>query len=546
MTQLVKMAAKSICKYVTNIIVAHSWPEYGIGMQNKLPWCISADLKRFSDITTNNIVIMGRKTWESLPDKVRPLPNRLNIVITNNPNNYYTTNNTNIDNVNVNAKEIDNTKQKYKDTVFIKWDDLVGLLNSLYYSINDYIMNDMNILQNVNVKKYSNNVDVFFIGGEEIYRRAVAEYEINRFYITEVYKNEKRDDEQFDRVFPKPSETGISNIEKYGIYDVTPIKRCAKSGLYYRFMTYSIHKSLKGNEVEFKSPEQQYLNIMRQIMERGIERDDRTGTGTLSIFSSTQRYDLSSGEFPISTTKRIFFRAIYEELALYLSGKTDNGILQKAGIHIWDGNTSREFLDHRGLNHYPEGDMGETYGFNFRHFGGEYIDCKTDYPPGLNGYDQLENVLHLIKTDPTSRRIIINLWNPATLHKAALPSCLMMYQFYVDTHAKTLSCQIYIRSSDYFLANNWNACTGALLVHMICNLSDIDLTPGELIVITGDTHLYKNHLKQVSENLQRIPKPFPRLAFKNGPKQSLTDYTFEDLRLVGYKCGASIKAEMAV
>ena len=189
------------------------------------------------------------------------------------------------------------------------------------------------------------------------------------------------------------------------------------------------------NDKLYNSQEMQYLDIMREIMTTGIERDDRTGTGTISLFGTRQRYNLAEGEFPISTTKRIFFRAIFEEWH-YIFQENRYGILQEKGIHIWDGNTSREFLDSRGLEHYPEGDMGETYGFNFRHFAGEYKDCKTEYPPGINGFDQVNNLLHLIKNNPTSRRMLINLWNPATLHKAALPSCLMMYQFYVDTHAK--------------------------------------------------------------------------------------------------------------
>ena len=188
--------------------------------------------------------------------------------------------------------------------------------------------------------------------------------------------------------------------------------------------------------------------------------------------------------------------------------------------------------------------MGETYGFNFRHFGGEYKDCKTEYPPGINGFDQVENLLHLLKNNPTSRRMLINLWNPATLHRAALPSCLMMYQFYVDTHAKKLNCQIYLRSSDYFLANNWNTCTGALLVHMICNLEDIDLTPGDLTVISGDTHLYLTHLEQVRENLERTPRPFPKLVVSG--KKNIEDYQYQDVKLIGYNPYPNIKAPMAV
>ena len=251
--------------------------------------------------------------------------------------------------------------------------------------------------------------------------------------------------------------------------------------------------------------------MLEYILKNGLERCDRTGVGTISTFGKQFNYDLSK-TFPLLTTKRMFVRAVFYELALYISGKTDNGILQDQRIHIWDGNTTRDFLDKRGLNQYPENDMGETYGFNFRHYGADYITCKENYSG--KGFDQLKYVIDQIKNNPTSRRIIINLWNAATMHKAALPACLCKYQFYADTKNKKLNLQIYIRSSDFFLANNWNTCTGAFLVHMICNLKDIDLTPGELSVITGDTHLYINHIDAVKTNIERTPRPYPMLLIK--------------------------------
>jgi thymidylate synthase len=296
---------------------------------------------------------------------------------------------------------------------------------------------------------------------------------------------------------------------------------------------------------------------MRNILENGQSNDDRTGVGTLSIFGEMLKYDLRD-TFPISTTKRIFFRAIFEELMLYLSGKTDNSILQEKGIHVWDGNTSREFLDKRGLQNYPTGDMGETYGFNMRHYGGEYFGCNINYSLGEYGYDQLANVIHLIKNEPASRRIIIDLWNPSTVDKAALPSCLCKYQFNVNVAKKELNLAIYLRSSDYFLANNWNTCTGALLVHLLCNLEGIDLTPGELTVFIADAHIYKSHIEQVRENLERTPYPYPKLLVCGGKcdgngnvdarkkKKNILEFKFEDLELIGYKAHPNIKAVMAV
>jgi dihydrofolate reductase / thymidylate synthase len=503
-----------------SIIVAYSYPEYGIGLSGQIPWYIASDLRHFREMTIGKVVIMGRKTWDALPLKYKPLPNRHNIIITRTPD-----------------------KDEYQG--------IVSKYNLSNNKVNFTTYENLNELINT---KCVNNDEIVFIGGGEIYRKALEDYLITSLYITEIYKNVKKNMNDFDVFFPNTrqlrelmSNNNNSNPLRY--YNVKEIIKDEKSGLYYRFYTLintnaNINDNI--NDDKYISNEDQYLEIMKRIVDNGIERDDRTGTGTISLFGTQQRYDLSSGEFPISTTKRIFFRAIFEELSLYLSGKTDNKILQEKGIHIWDGNTSREFLDKRGLIDYPEGDMGETYGFNFRHFGGIYKDCKTEYPPGINGFDQVANLLNLLRNDPTSRRMIINLWNPATLNRATLPSCLMMYQFYVDTHAKKLNCQIYLRSSDYFLANNWNTCTGALLIHMICNLKDIDLTPGELIVITGDTHIYKTHLEQVQLNLKRCCYPAPKLIFTNGEHDKLTDYKFEDLRLIGYRCGPSIKADMAV
>ena len=289
--------------------------------------------------------------------------------------------------------------------------------------------------------------------------------------------------------------------------------------------------------------EQLYLNVLRNILEYGQQTTDRTGVGTISLFGEYFTYNLRN-HFPLLTTKRQFMRAIFEELMFYLRGQTDNKILQSKKIHIWDGNTSRKFLDSRNLQHYPEGDMGETYGFNFRHYGGNYKTCSHNSIE-CGGFDQLENVINLIKNDPHSRRIIINLWNPATNHRAALPSCLCWYQFYVNTQAKTLDLQIYIRSSDYFLANNWNVCTGALFVHLICNLNDIDLTPGSLKVCCGDVHIYNTHIDAAKELLKRTPKPFPKIKIRKKCK-NITDFVWEDIELINYDPLPSIKVPMAV
>jgi len=503
--------------FTYNIVCAHSWPEYGIGQSKSIPWNLKGDLANFKRLTISpdpaeaglNIVVMGRATYDSLPKSVKPLPGRFNVIITNN------------------EALLANNHLNPDAVFYTSWDKLEVSLADLAAT-----------------HKFTGQV--YIIGGAEIYKLALDTLAINTAFITEVYQTDKKDMTRYDKFFPAYDMLDwVAGPNKFNLIEVSSF--ISEKDIQYRYLTFKTRMP-PGLDCRWKSPEaDQYLAIMKQIMERGVERGDRTQTGTLSLFGTMQRYDLRD-TFPLCTTKRMFFRAIYEELALYLSGRTDNKILQDAGIHIWDGNTSREFLDKRGLGHYPEGDMGETYGFNFRHYGAKYEDCKKELPlDGSVGYDQVANIIHLLKTDPTSRRIIINLWNPATQHNAALPSCLMMYQFYVNTQVNTLSCQIYIRSSDYFLANNWNTCTGALLVHMLCGLEGINLTPGELIVMTGDTHIYKTHLEQVNQNLERQPYPFPALVISGAEKRkAITDYKFADFRLIGYKAHPNIPAPMAV
>jgi len=505
-----------------NLIVGHlnsldsTKKGYGIGMKNKLPWNIKEDLQNFKKVTTLvptdehityiNAVVMGRNTWESIPNQFRPLSNRLNVVITH--------------------QDIPNQE----NVIFCHW-------INFQQEILDY-QNSYNLNCNKEDKKLFIH-NIFIIGGESIYKLALETKNIKYIYTTEIYSKYECDTFM-------PNYLDADNRNKFVLTDVSPFHK--SNELHYRFMTYMNNDEMKSQSGEKVLPwcnkeEKGYLRLMKYILENGVERDDRTGTGTISSFGHQLKFNLRD-TFPISTTKRMFFRAVFEELMLYLTGKTDNKILQEKDIHIWDGNTSREFLDKRGLTQFPEGDMGATYGFNMRHYGGDYKDCHTQYDESV-GFDQLAYVIDLIKNDPTSRRIMINLWNPASLDKATLPSCLCQYQFFVNTQTHELNLQIYIRSSDYFLANNWNTCTGALLVHLLCNMYDINLTPGELTVVTGDTHLYKTHLEQVRQNLSREPFPFPKLIVKH-KKKDITRFQFEDLQLIGYKTHPRISADMAV
>ena len=525
-----------------HLVVAYTADKQGIGFQGGIPWRVPEDMVHFKKITTSNsgsstnkfdlfnIVVMGRKTWESIPVKFKPLERRFNVILSNNEE-YITK---------MNA-EYEPELSGHKNVLFTNWNSL--FLEGGYIQLQEHIK--------TLCESTYNQFKYYIIGGAQIYNLAIESVNALIIYATEIYNKSL----ECDTFFPK--------VDKVNIHDISKFKQSEKSGLWYRFIIYIRPHMLDfdKNSIFYRPPVQSsvgikeelaYLSLMRQILESGKSNNDRTGVGTLSIFGAMLKYDLRN-TFPISTTKRIPFRMVFEELMLYLSGKTDNRILQEKGIHIWDGNTTREFLDKRGLSDYHEGDFGETYGFNFRHYGGTYQGCDSTYPVGY-GFDQLAYVINLIKTDPYSRRIIIDLWNPATQHKAALPPCLCKYQFNVDVEHKELNLAIYLRSSDYFLANNWNTCTGALLVHLLCNLEGIDLTPGELTVFMADAHIYKSHLEQVRENLSRAPYPYPKLVVKLAAgedgqmkkKKDIMEFRWEDIELLGYKAHPSIKADMAV
>jgi thymidylate synthase len=251
--------------------------------------------------------------------------------------------------------------------------------------------------------------------------------------------------------------------------------------------------------------EQQYLSLVQRVIDTGEARADRTGTGTLALFAPTPfKFDLSNGTLPLLTTKRVFTRGVIEELLWFVAGKTDGKLLSDRGIHIWDGNGSKEFLATRGLGHRREGDLGPVYGFQWRHFGAKYTDCDADYTG--QGVDQLQEVIHLIKSNPTDRRILLSAWNPADLALMALPPCHMFCQFFVSAPKteggkKGLSCQMYQRSCDLGLGIPFNIASYACLTYMIAHVTDTE--PRELTLVMGDAHVYKDHVEPLKGELAK-------------------------------------------
>lgn len=284
--------------------------------------------------------------------------------------------------------------------------------------------------------------------------------------------------------------------------------------------------------------EEQYLTLIRQIITKGIARDDRTGVGTVSIFGAQMRFSLRN-QFPLLTTKRVFWRAVAEELLWFISGSTDARVLQDKGIKIWDGNSTRKFLDASGFEARQVGDLGPVYGFQWRHFGADYGTCKDDY--NGKGIDQLKDIVERIRTNPTDRRIIMSAWNPVQIPKMALPPCHCLAQFYVADGE--LSCQLYQRSADMGLGVPFNIASYALLTYMIAHVTN--LKPGDFIHTLGDAHIYLNHIEPLKVQLERTPRPFPKLNFKR-QIANIDDFTFEDLQIVDYNPHPTIKMEMAI
>jgi len=284
--------------------------------------------------------------------------------------------------------------------------------------------------------------------------------------------------------------------------------------------------------------EMQYLDLVRDVLDTGVQRGDRTGTGTISKFGVQMRFDLRE-RFPLLTTKSTFWRGVAEELLWFMSGDTSAATLQEKGIKIWDGNSSREYLDSIGLTERAEGDLGPVYGWQWRHFGAEYKDRTTDYTG--QGVDQLAEVIHKIKNKPNDRRIILSAWNPADLGKMALPPCHMFCQFFVANGE--LSCQMYQRSADLGLGVPFNIASYALLTCLLAHTCG--LKRGDFVHCIGDAHVYLNHVDALREQLQREPRPFPTLTIAPEVTDAL-QCTFADLKIDGYTPHGKIAMKMAV
>jgi thymidylate synthase len=292
--------------------------------------------------------------------------------------------------------------------------------------------------------------------------------------------------------------------------------------------------------------EYEYLNLMQDIIENGHIREDRTQVGTKSIFARQMRFDISQS-VPIVTTKFLPWKMVMKELLWFLQGKTNSKLLEAQGVGIWKGNSTRAFLDQRGLQDYQEGDIGPMYGYSWRHWGHPYQGCSADYTN--KGYDQLAELIENLKKDPFSRRHLLTTYNPAEVKNSVLAPCHgVATMYYVEKDAEGqqhLSCHVVCRSSDTFLGLSFNIASYAMMTYIIAK--KCSMKPKDLILSTGDTHIYLNHLSQVQEQLSRDPLPFPVLEVADSVRDKpFEEITMEDFNLVGYMYHPAIKAPMAV
>lgn len=471
-----------------NIIVAHT-KNLGIGYNNKLPWNqIKEDMAHFKEITTRtvdtskqNSVIMGRKTWDSIPEKYKPLPNRHNLIVSNT--------------ININ--------NAYAKT----FTDLDSALNYSY--------------KNPEIEK------TFVIGGGNVYKQAINRMDLDKIITTVV-----NTDYNCDTYFPNYPQW-IVKKNSVKINDLMSID------------TYE-------NVADLESDEKSYLDCMKYILDNGEMIKDRTGVGVLSVFDKNLRFTINTinpdekdqtklkYRVPIMTTKNLYLKGVFWELIWFLQGNTDANWLKERDVHIWDGNTTKEFLKKRGLD-YEEGQLGPGYGHQWVNWGG---DWKTK----TGGINQIKNIIDLLRDDPTSRRAVLSAWNVSDLNKMALPPCHIMYIFKVSDHnqKKKLNCKVTIRSNDMFLGNPFNIMSTALLTIFLSR--SLNMLPGDISISITDAHIYLNHVEQTKKQLSRIPLKSPILEINKNINNfdDIVNLTYDNIILSEYYKWPAIKAEMAI
>lgn len=473
-------------------------------------------------ISNNNIISVNDKIPWSYPEDMKYFKNTVNY------NEYDESNN-----IIVGYNTYKDIKQLFKlHNIYVidkSVNDIIHIKD--YYCKNLYYCNNIDIVIN-NISNISNAASInWCIGGESLYNLFLLDNNytkyVDKLYLTLINENIQTVGALKIKYFPNiPAKFSYTSITKGE----------------------NILFTILQNNDNYIHEEYQYLNQISNIITNGIHCDDRTGVGITSLFGCQMRYKLDT-HFPLLTTKKVFIRGIIEELLWFLRGETNAKILYDKNVHIWDANTTQEYIDNHNLK-YNEFDGGPIYGHSFRHYGAPYIDCNTDYSG--QGVDQLSEVIRLIRDEPDSRRIIINLWNPCVLDEVVLPPCHMVYQFRVYKQSlrelcpykNKLSCSMYQRSGDMGLGVPFNIASAALMTYIIAFLTNT--VPYELIHTIGDSHVYNNHIDALNEQITREPMPFPVLNIINRGQQKVEDFNASDFEILGYKAHPAIKMDMAI
>jgi len=512
-----------------------------IGINGDLLVNIRKDLEWFKEHTRGNIVVMGYNTLKSLPgDKpFNFLKERLNIIISKN---HY--------------KELIDEQERLTSEIGMKRDNSHFLVYDSFESFYEEwscehpsipLIQFRGLTSNEELSEsflndYKDIDDIFIIGGSQLYSKVLSNYKVDAIYetLTDIKVdtdnlssdgntitvfNGRIDKGKFKKTYEKvyKDEIKLNGGTKYG---------WIKQESIYTFSIYQNNQSI--NEEEFN-----YLKLLRFIYEKGEAKDSRNSR-VLSYFSPPHiRYDLRKG-FPLLTSKKVGWKTILRELLWFIKGSTNNKDLQDKNVHIWDGNSTKEYMESRGLGHYIEGDLGPIYGFQWRHFGAKYNGCYDDY--NGKGVDQLNHVINEIKNNPTSRRIIMNSWNPSDLDKMALPPCHVMVQFNIDVEQKYIDAKLTQRSGDMFLGVPFNIASYSMLLHIIGNITNY--TPRYFIHDISDAHIYENHKDAIEKQLKRKTYSSPNFSIKR-KLEDIDDIDETDFEIVDYKCYPGIKAPMS-
>jgi thymidylate synthase len=369
--------------------------------------------------------------------------------------------------------------------------------------------------------------EVFIAGGAQLYKEALLDPRCSEIIVTEVR----------GPIIGTPT-TWMPPIPVH--FKLDPSSTSWIDGLY------ALERHTFRSPYDHQSDENAYLIALQNILHFGGFKGDRTGVGTKSLFGTVLDFDLTGSTFPLITTKKMFLRGVIKELLFFLKGQVDNDILVADGVHIWDGNTTREFLDKRGLSDMEPGSLGKAYGFQWRHWGAEWAGKNADYTG--HGHDQLADVITKLKTDPMSRRIVLNAWNVSDLSQMCLEPCHTMYIFNVQivSGAPRLYCHLTQRSGDMFLGVPFNIASAALLTLILTKTCGLE--PGGLKITIVDAHIYKNHFDQCALQLRRRPFAFPKLTITKSlaDLHDIESLKYEDFAISGYQSHPAIKADMAV